>query len=193
MNALMGTLFVELPWWLEYLTALAWTGTSLALLVAAYFFSRTHTLRRRTEMRSGQWESLAKSIDQVLDARECHQLQIRMLILVHLARQHEFWFGDAQLLADVNAVLARRIVAGELFSENALSPEVVAGYTTFEEGGARPDFGDQEKRQGQEVQNSLGVIRVEALQREVPYSSQEERLLLELSNQLEHILSRQQH
>ncbi|MCD1144439.1 hypothetical protein LQU92_04175 [Kocuria sp. LUK] len=190
----METLVVELPWWLEYLTALAWTGTSLALMVAAYFFCRTHTLRQRSKIRSGQWESLAKSIDQTLDARDCHQLQIKMLSLVHLAKQHKFWFGDAQLLAGVNAVLARRIVAGKLCSKHALNPEVVAGSTALEgEGGARQDSGGQEQLQGQEGQDSLGVIRVEALQREVPYSSREERQLLELSNELEHILSRQQH
>ncbi|KUG55491.1 hypothetical protein AVL61_04990 [Kocuria rosea subsp. polaris] len=182
---------VELPWWLEYLNALAWAGTSLALLVAAYFFWRTHMLRRRAERRSGQWESLATAIDQTLDARECHQLQIKMLILVHLVRQHEFRFGDAQLLADVNAVLARRIIAGDLCSDDSSSPEVVAGSTAFEGGGARSDSGVQEKRCGRQGMDPLGVIRVEALQREVPYSSQEERMLLELSNGLQHILSRE--
>ncbi|MFF0944149.1 hypothetical protein ACFYE2_07960 [Kocuria sp. CPCC 205300] len=194
MKAQMDPPVVELPWWLDSLNALAWAGTSLALLVAAYFFWRTHMLRRRAEMRSGQWEALAKAIDQALDAREGHQLQIKMLILVHLARQHEFRFGDAQLLADVNAALARRIVAGNLCSDSSSSPEVVAGSTAFEgEGGARPDSGVQEKRGGRQSMNSLGVIRVEALQQEAPYRSQEERVLLEVSNELQHILSRPQH
>ena len=114
MKAQMDPPLVELPWWLDYVNALAWAGTCLALLVAAYFFWCTYMLRRQSEMHSEQWESLARAIDQALDARECHQLQIKMLILVHLVRQHEFRFGDAQLLADVNAVLARRIVAGDL-------------------------------------------------------------------------------
>lgn len=188
------TSVVELPWWLDYVNALAWVGTSLALLVAAYFFWRTHMLRRRTEMRSEQWESLARAIDAALDVRKCHQLQIRMLILVHLARHHEFRFGDAQLLADVNAVLARRIVAGELCSGSAPNPEVIAGPTAFEEeGGGRPDSGGQETRRRWQDQVALGVIRVEALQQEVPYDSEEERALLELSNELQHILGRQQH
>ncbi|MEX5300619.1 hypothetical protein [Kocuria sabuli] len=185
---------IELPWWLDYVNALAWAGTCLALLVAAYFFWRTHMLRRRSEMRSEQWESLARAIDQALDARECHQLNIRMLILVHLTRLHEFRFGDDQLLADVNAVLARRIVAGKLCSADASGPEVVAGPMAFEgEGGARPVPGVQEKRRGQEGHGALGVIHVDALQREVRYRSQEERVLLELSNELQHILSRPQH
>ncbi len=194
MNPRMDPPVVELPWWLDYLNALAWTGTSLALLVAVYFFWRTHLLRRRSEMRSEQWESLARAIDQVLDARACRQLQIRMLILVHLARQHEFWFGDVQLLADVNAVFARRIVARELCSDSASSPEAVAGPTAFEEEGVTPPVpGAQAQRWGQEGQRSLGVIRVEALEREVPYRSQEERVLLELSNELQHILSDPKH
>ncbi|WP_336650532.1 hypothetical protein [Kocuria rosea] len=185
---------VELPWWLEYLNVLTWAGTCLALLVAAYFFWRTHILRRRAERRSEQWESLAKAIDQALDARESHQLQTKMLILVHLARQHEFRFGDAQLLADVNAVLARRIVAWDLCSDDSSSPEVVAGSAGFEgEGGARPESGVQETRRGRQGMDSLGVIRLEALQREVPYSSEEERVLFELSNRLQHILSRQRY
>lgn len=191
MKARMDPPAVELPWWLDYINALAWAGTSLALLVAAYFFWRTHMLRRRAEMRSGQWESLAKAIDQALDARECHQLQIKMLILVHLAGQHEFRLGDAHLLADVNAALARRIVAGELRSDDSSNPEVVAGSTAFEgEGGARPESGAQEEGWGRQGMDSPGVIRVEALQREVPYTSEEERVLLELSNRLQQILSR---
>lgn len=194
MNVQMEAPVIELPWWLDYVNALAWAGTCLALFVAAYFFWRTHMLRRRSEMRSGQWESLARAIDQALDARECNQLQIRMLILVHLARQHEFRFGDAQLLADVNAVLARRIVGGELRSGSVPTPEVIAGFAAFEgEGGARPVPGVQEKRWGREDQGSLGVIYVEALQREVRYRPQEERVLLELSNELQHILSRLKH
>ncbi|MEX5298212.1 hypothetical protein RCG67_05480 [Kocuria sp. CPCC 205292] len=185
---------VELPWWLDYVNALAWAGTSLALLAAAYFFWRTHTLRRRSEMRSGQWASLVRAIDHVLDAQECHQLQIRMLLLVHLARQHKFWFGDAQVLAEVNAVLARRIVAGELCSDSASSFEVVTGSTAFEgEGVARSVPGAQEKRWRQEGQGSLGVMCVEVLQQKVPYRSQEERVLLELSNELQRILSHSQH
>lgn len=194
MNVQMEAPVIELPWWLDYVNALSWVGTSLALVVAAYFFWRTHTLRRRSEMRSGQWESLARAIDQALDAQECHQLQIKMLILVHLARQHEFRLGDAQLLADVNAVLGRRIVAGELRSDNASSFEVVTGSTAFEgQGVARPVPGAQEKQRGRQEQGSLGTMRVDALQREVPYSSEEERLLLELSNELQHILRRPQH
>jgi hypothetical protein len=194
MNPRMDPPIVELPWWIDYLNALAWVGTCLALLVAAYFFWRTYMLRRRSEMRSKQWKSLARAIDAALDARDCHQLQIRMLILVHLARQHEFRFGDTLLLADVNAVLARRIVAEELCSEDASSPEVVAGHTAVEgEGNARPDFGGQETRRRWQDQGALGVIRVEALQQEVPYDSEEERVLLELSNELQHILDRQQH
>jgi len=117
-----------------------------------------------------------------------------MLIVVHLARQHEFWFGDAQLLADVNAVLARRIVAGELCSEHESSPEIVAGHTAVEgEGRARPDSGGQKTRRRWQDQIALGVIQVEALQQEVPYDAEEERVLLELSNELQHILDRQQH
>lgn len=194
MNPRMDPPVVELPWWIDYLNALAWVGTCLALLVAAYFFWRTHVLRRRSEMRSEQWESLARAIDAALDARDCHQLQIRMLIVVHLARQHEFWFGDAQLLADVNAVLARRIVAGELCSEHESSPEIVAGHTAVEgEGRARPDSGGQKTRRRWQYQIALGVIQVEALQQEVPYDAEEERVLLELSNELQHILDRQQH
>lgn len=194
MNAQMEASVVEPPWWLDYVNALAWAGTSLALLVAAYFVWRTHTLRRRSERRSGQWDSLASAIDQALDARECHQLQTRMLMLVHLARQYEFWFGDVQLLGDVNAVLARRIVAGELCSDSASSPETVAGPTAYEgEGAVRPVPGAQEKRRGRQERDSLGVIHVDALQREVRYRSQEERLMLELSNELQHILSRPQH
>ncbi|MEX5255067.1 hypothetical protein [Kocuria arenosa] len=195
MNSRMdAAVVVELPWWLDYVNALAWVGTSLALLVAAYFFWRTHLLGRRSEMRSEQWESLARAIDAALDARDCHQLQIRMLILVHLARQHQFRFGDAQLLADVNAVLVRRIVAGEMCSDSAWSPKFVAGSTAFErEGSARPDSGGQETRRRWQDQVALGVIRVEALQQEVPYDSEEERVLLELSNELQHILDRQQH
>ncbi|PBB07190.1 hypothetical protein CKW39_14705 [Kocuria sp. WRN011] len=190
----MEAAVVELQWWLDYLNVLAWVGTPLALLVATCFFWRTHMLRRRSEMRSKQWGALARAIDQALDAQECHVLQAKMLILVHLARQHEFWFGDAQLLADVNAVLARRIVAGQLRSDNASSSGVVAGSTAFEgEGGVRPDPGVQEKRWGQEGHELLGVVRVDALQREVPYSSVEERVLLELSNKLQHILIRSQH
>lgn len=53
MKAQMDPPLVELPWWLDYVNALALAGTSLALLVAAYFFCRTHMLRRRAEMRSG--------------------------------------------------------------------------------------------------------------------------------------------
>lgn len=192
MKLRMEAAVVELPWWLDYLNVLAWAGTPLALLVAAYFFWRTHLLRRSSEMRSEQWESLVRAIDQALDAQECHQLQIRMLILVHLARQHEFWFGDAQLLADVNAVPAHRIVAGNLCSGIAPHPEVIAGPAAFEgEGSARPDSGVQKKRRGRQGQGSLGIIRVEALQRDVPYSSEAERVLLELSNELQHILDRQ--
>jgi hypothetical protein len=33
-------------------------------------------------------------------------------------------------------------------------------------------------------------MRVEALRQEVPYSFEEERVLLELSNELQHVLSR---
>lgn len=194
MNARMEAPVVELPWWLDYVNALAWAGTSLALLVAAYFFWRTYTLRRRSVRRSGQWDSLAGAIDQALNAREYLQLQIRMLMLVHLARHHEFWLGDAQLFGHVNAVLAGRIVAGELCSDSAFSPEIIAGPTAFEgEAVAQPVPGAQEKRRRQEGQSSLGVIRVEVLQQEVPYRSQEERMLLKLSNELQRILSRSQH
>lgn len=194
MNPRMEAPVVELPWWLDYVNALAWVGTLLALLVAANFFWRTHTLRRRSERRSGQWDSLASAIDQALNARECHQLKIRMLMLVHLARQHEFRFGNVQLLGDVNAVLARRIVAGELCSGSASSPEIVTGPTAVEEDADSQSVpGAQEKRWRQEGQGSLGVVRVEVLQQEVPYRSQKERELLKLSNELQHILRRSQH
>ena len=191
MNIRMDPPVVELLWWLDYLNVLAWAGTSLALMAAAYFFWRTHTLRRRSERRARQWESLARAIDQALDARECHQLQIKMLILVHLARQHEFRFGDNQLLADVNAVLARRIVAEDLCSDHASGPDVVAGSLVVEgERSERSVPGVQEKRRGRQGHNSLGTMRVEALRQEVPYSFEEERVLLELSNELQHVLSR---
>jgi hypothetical protein len=194
MNVRMDDPVVGLPLWLDYLNALALAGTVLALLIAAYYFWRTHLLNRRTEMHSGQWKSLAKAIDEALDARSVPQLQIKMLVLVCVASQHEFRFSDAQLLADVNAVLVRRIVAGKLHSGHASSPEAVIGPTASEgEGGARPDSGVREKRRSRQDQGSLEVMRVEALQREVPYSSQEERVLLELSNKLQHILDRQQH
>ncbi|MUN62883.1 hypothetical protein GMA12_06965 [Kocuria sediminis] len=194
MNVQMEALVIQWPWWLDYVNALAWVGSSLALVVAAYFLWRTHTLRRRSDMRSGQWESLARAIDQALDAQECHQLQIRMLMLVQLARQHEFWFGDVQLLGDVNDVLARRIVAGELCSDSASSSEIVVGPPAVDgEAVARPLAGAQEELWKQEEQSSLGVIRVEVLQQEVPYRSQQERELLKLSNELQHILRRSQH
>ena len=165
MNIRMDPPVVELLWWLDYLNVLAWAGTSLALMAAAYFFWRTHTLRRRSERRVRQWELLARAIDQALDARECHQLQIKMLILVHLARQHEFRFGDNQLLADVNAVLARRIVAEDLCSDHAPDPEVVAGSSAIEgEGSARSVPDVQEKRRGRRGHNPLGTMRVEVLQ-----------------------------
>jgi hypothetical protein len=194
MNVRMDDPVVKLPLWLDYLNALAPAGTVLALLIAAYYFWRAYLLDRRTEMHPGQWKSLVKAIDGALDARDVHQLQIKMLVLVYVASQHEFRFSDAQLLADVNAVLARRIVAGELHSGYASSPEDVTEPSASKgEGGARSVSGVQEKRRGWQGQGSLGVIRVEALQREVPYRSQEERVLLELSNKLQHILDRQQH
>lgn len=194
MNVWMDDPVIELPLWLDSLNALAPAGTALALLIAAYYFWRTHLLGRHTEMRSGQWGLLAKAIDGALDARGVHQLQIKMLVLVYVASQHEFRFSDAQLLADVNAVLARRTVAGELHSGHASSPEAVAGLTAPKrKGRARPVSGVQEKRRGRQGPDSLGVMRVEALQREVPYSTQEERQLLELSNELQHILGRPQH
>ncbi|MHC5557925.1 hypothetical protein ACYSMR_02855 [Kocuria sp. U4B] len=190
MNFRIDDPVVELPLWLDHLNALAPVGTVLALLVAAYYFWRTHLLDRHTETPPGQWDALAKAIDGALDARSVHHLQIKMLVLVYAASQHEFRFSDAQLLADVNAVLARRIVAGELHSGHASSPEAVARLTASKrEGRARPVSGVQEKRRGRQGPDSLGVMRVVTLRREVAYRSQEERLLLELSNELEHILT----
>jgi hypothetical protein len=113
---------VELPLWVEYVRALAPAGAFVVALVGALTAWRSHVRQKLADRHEALWTSMVWAVAQVAETDDVYQARMGMSVLTHLAEDPLVNPGDNDLLAEINAIVAERIVARD-FAEDLDEPE----------------------------------------------------------------------
>lgn len=172
---------VDLPVWTEYVAALTPAGAFVAALLTVVVAWRAHVLQKRAERHQDLWESLTWAVEQLTDPGDDYRTQLGLSVLARLGEDPLINSADNRLLQRVNLIVAaRQMRAG---GSRAVAAEKEGMRLKEQPSSAEPEspgnFG-----------SPSGTMFSKAAGRELPYRNDDERRILERSNDLQEVIDR---
>lgn len=170
----------DLPLWTDYVAALTPAGAFVAALLAVVVAWRAHVLQKRAERHQDLWESLTWAVEQLTDPDDDFRTQLGLSVLARLGEDPLINSADNRLLQRVNVIVAAR---------------------RMQRGGDRKaaekgDMGIQEQPSSagpwsaENTGSPGGTVFSRVAGHDLPYRTDDERRILERSNDLQEVIDR---
>ena len=172
---------VGLPLWTEYVAALTPAGAFIAALLTVVVAWRSHVLQKRAERHQDLWESLTWAVEELADPEDDFRTQLGLSVLARLGEDPLINGADNRLLQRVNLIVAaRRMWDG---GSRKVAEEKGDMRIKDQPSSAEPKSPESPEDLG-------GTMFSKATGHELPYRSDDERRLLERSNDLQEVIDR---
>ena len=172
---------VELPRWVEYVAALTPAGAFVAALLTVVVAWRDHVLQKRAERHRDLWESLTWAVGELTDPEDAFRTQLGLSVLARLGEDPLIDSADNRLLRRVNQIVAARRMRGGGSGE-------AAARTGGGSAGHRPSSTGRPSPENSGTPS--GTLFSRSLGHDLPYNSDDERGIVERSNELQDVIDR---